>query len=154
MPCRTMRALQLRHRAPVHTFHQSHILVSRTFTCQSHQPQRRRCRHTRARHCLTGYPALFSHLPSQSSYELADVLPCLSRHPRIAQALERRMSIADRTRAAAKRPALHRRATSAVANRLCTISGYWPLRGSIATGVAQTSQRSKESPLPTSQAQP
>jgi hypothetical protein len=33
---------------------------------------------------------------------LADMMPCLSRHPRITQALERRMSIADRTRAAAK----------------------------------------------------
>jgi hypothetical protein len=70
MPCRTLRASRLRYRAPVHKFHQTHVLVFRKFTCQNHQPLRRRCRHTRARHCLTGYPALFSHSSSQNSYEL------------------------------------------------------------------------------------
>ena len=82
---------------------------------------------------------------------LADMMPCLSRHPRITQALERRISIADRTRAAAKMTCTASPRNLAVANHLCTISGHWPCRGSIATGVAQTSQRSKESPLPTSQ---
>jgi hypothetical protein len=53
--------------------------LSKSSTCQRHQPLRRLQAHPSASFHLTGYPVLSAHTA------LADVTPCLSRHPRITK---------------------------------------------------------------------
>jgi hypothetical protein len=97
MPCRTLRALQLRHHAPVQTFHQTHILVPIQIIYMPEAPAAAQAAGTPERVIsLDRIPcAVCAHrtcrcdavsLPSSTDY----------------QDMELRMEIAGRTRAAAK----------------------------------------------------